>query len=62
MSKSTKFMSVEEMADYLGISRSKAYQLVNQSDFPTLRIGRRIVVSVDGLESWVNAQLADSTL
>lgn len=48
--------SVEEAAKILGISRSMAYQLVRSDGFPTVKIGRRLLVSVKGLERWVEAQ------
>ena len=48
--------SVEEAAKILGVSRSMAYQLVRSEGFPTVKIGRRILVSVKGLERWVEAQ------
>lgn len=48
--------SVEEAAKILGVSRSMAYQLVRSEGFPTVKIGRRLLVSVKGLERWVEAQ------
>ena len=48
--------SVPEMAQVLGISDFKAYQLVKTQGFPTIRIGKRLLVSVKGLESWVEEQ------
>ena len=57
MTKAAFYMSVEEMADYFGISRSAAYQLIHRADFPALRIGRRVVIPVERLNEWVNSQL-----
>lgn len=37
-------LSVEEAAQVLGISRAHAYELAQQGEIPTLRLGRRIVV------------------
>lgn len=48
--------SVEEAAKILGVSRSMAYQLARSEGFPTVKIGRRLLVSVKGLERWVEAQ------
>ena len=48
--------SVPEMAKVLGISDFKAYQLVKTQGFPTIKIGKRLLVSVSGLESWVEEQ------
>ena len=36
--------SVIEMANLLGIGRSKAYELVRSGTIPSLRLGKRIVV------------------
>ena len=36
--------SVTEMAELLGIGRSKAYELVRSGTIPSLRLGRRIVI------------------
>ena len=36
--------SIIEMAELLGIGRSKAYELVRSGTIPSLRLGRRIVV------------------
>ena len=48
--------SVPEAARVLGISETKMYQLVKTRGFPTIRIGRRSLVSVKGLERWVEEQ------
>lgn len=49
-------MSVDEMASAIGISRPKAYELVNSEGFPVIRIGRRIRIPVSGLERWIAEQ------
>ena len=36
--------SVIEMAELLGIGRSKAYELVRSGTVPSLRLGKRIVI------------------
>ena len=46
-------LSITELADVLGISRSKAYELTNVSGFPTVRIGKRIVVPIAALNEWM---------
>ena len=47
-------MSVEEAGERLGISRSLAYELVRRGDVPCLRLGRRLVVPVKGLEAMID--------
>lgn len=48
--------SVSETAQILGVSRPKVYDLLHRSDFPSFRIGGRVLVSADGLRHWVAAQ------
>ena len=48
-------MSVSEAAKELGISTKLAYDLTHVDGFPAIRIGRRTLVSRDGLREWVKA-------
>ena len=43
-------LTVEEAGELLGISRALAYELVRRGELPSLRLGRRIVVSRRRLE------------
>ena len=47
------FLNAEQVAAVLGIAPSSAYELMHQPDFPTLRIGRRIVVPKEKFIQWV---------
>lgn len=49
-------MTVEEMGKELGISRVTAYELTQRPDFPSFSIGRRVLVSRDGLLKWIERQ------
>ena len=42
-------LSSRDLAELLGISRSAAYALFHREDFPTLKIGRRLLVTHDAL-------------
>ena len=46
-------MSVAELAMQMGISLPKAYELVKQPDFPTIRVGTRILIPVAGYQEWL---------
>ena len=48
--------SIPEAAEILGISKSKMYPLARSQGFPTIMIGKRMVISVKGLEAWVARQ------
>lgn len=49
-------LSVDELAQELGISKPIAYELTKRDGFPSVRISeRRIIIPVDALRSWLNA-------
>lgn len=47
-------ITVPEMADLLKISRSKAYELVKDTTFPIIKIGKCIRINKKELESWLH--------
>lgn len=49
-------ITVEEMAEYLCISRSMGYNLVRQKGFPAFRVGCRWVIPKESFLKWVKAQ------
>lgn len=49
-------VTVEEMAEIVGVSRPTAYDLIHKEGFPTVRIGRRIVIPLDSLKRWLEEQ------
>lgn len=51
-------LCAEEVAQVLGISRANAYSLMHAKGFPTLKIGKRLVVPKDKLIAWIEAQTA----
>ena len=51
-------LSADEIAQVLGISRSRAYELLHSKGFPTLKLNKRLVVMKDKLLVWIEAQTA----
>lgn len=49
-------ISVQELSAQMGISLPKAYELVKTSGFPTIRIGTRILIPVDGFKAWLRTK------
>lgn len=49
-------VSAAEAARLLGISRPSIYPLLNRDDFPSFRVGNRVLVSVAGLQEWIDRQ------
>ncbi len=58
--------NVYEVAALMGINLPKAYEIVRQESFPSIRIGRRIVVPKEAFHRWLeeaafNKQSYDTT-
>lgn len=51
-------LCAEDVAQVLGISRANAYTLMHAEGFPTIRIGKRMVVPKDKLIAWMDEQTA----
>ena len=49
-----RVLNAEQLAGTLGISRAGAYRLLHREDFPTLRIGKRMLVPRDKLMLWID--------
>ena len=50
-------MTVGEMAEYLKISRSKAYAMVARKEIPHIRIGKNVRIRVTDLVKWLDTQI-----
>ena len=66
MNKEQKYTSLEQLplslnaddiAEVLNISRGNAYCLMHREDFPTVHIGKRMVVPRNRFFAWMNNQL-----
>jgi excisionase family DNA binding protein len=51
-------LRVAEFAHAVGISRSKAYELIAAGDVPSIRLGGSVRVPVDAMKTWIARQLA----
>ena len=49
-------LNVKQLADLLGVSDSSVYELIQEDDFPSLRIGKRIVVPKEELRAWISTR------
>ena len=52
-------LNADQIAQALGISRAGAYQLMHSKGFPTVRIGKRMVVPKAQLLKWIEDRLQD---
>lgn len=49
-------VSATEAARLLNISRPTLYQYIDREDFPSFRLGGRVLVNVAGLQAWIDRQ------
>ena len=49
-------LNVKQLADLLGVSDSSVYELIQEGGFPSLRIGKRIVIPKEELREWSSAR------
>ena len=47
-------MQAKDVQSVLGISKGKTYELMNSSDFPTIYLNKRMVVSREAFFDWLN--------
>lgn len=48
-------ITIEQTAELLGLGRTAAYEAARRGEFPTRRLGRRIIVPVPALLEWLGA-------
>ena len=52
-----QFLNANMVAGLLGVSPSSAYELMHEKDFPSLRIGNRLLVPKDQFQIWVEGRM-----
>lgn len=54
-------MDIRELTEYLGIGKSKIYNLIRQKKIPASRIGRQYRFSKDVIDQWLKERLITIT-
>ena len=52
-----EIMDVKELSEYLGIGKSKIYQLIRERKIPASKIGRQYRFSKTVIDSWLKENL-----
>ena len=50
-------MSIKELAEYVGLSKSKIYQLIRNKKVPASKIGRQYKFSKDIVDAWLKENI-----
>ena len=51
------FLNAELISKVLGVSLSRAYELMHDKEFPAVHVGSRIVVPKEQFQKWVEEQM-----
>ncbi len=51
------FLNAKTAAEVLGVSPATSYELLHESDFPSLKIGNRIVVPKEQFILWMESHV-----
>ena len=52
------FLNADQIAGYLGISRAAVYTILHTEGFPTVMVGKRMIVEKDKLLKWIEDNTA----
>lgn len=54
-------LTVRETAELLSISERKLWNLTNENDIPSIRIGRSVRYSIEDLQQWIETKREQAT-
>ena len=52
------FLNAKTIAEVLGVSTSSAYELMHEKEFPTVRVGSRMVVPKEKFVEWIEKEVS----
>jgi len=55
-SENESYLRVEGVSNYLKISKSMVYKMVNRREIPHVRIGTRLIFDRDDLDKWISSK------
>ena len=53
LTKEKPFLTLNQVSDYLGISRNTLYQLTSKSQIPHYKVGKKLMFKVSEIDDWV---------
>lgn len=57
-----RILKVKDIQENLGISKSRAYELINMRGFPKIQIGRRYYIPESEYKEWISDHLKRKVL
>jgi excisionase family DNA binding protein len=56
-----RLVGLNGAADMLDVSRSKVHLMVQAGDFDTVRVGRRLLITVDSIDAYIARKQAEQS-
>jgi excisionase family DNA binding protein len=56
-----KWLTVEEICNYLSVTKDTIYKWIDQREMPAHRVGRRWMFQKEDVDSWIKAGKAADT-
>lgn len=47
--------TISDLYDLLPLGKNSIYKLVNEKDFPKLKIGKKYIIPIKGFEDWLKS-------
>lgn len=51
--------TVPQLSEIFPLGKNSLYRLVNRSDFPKIRVGKKILIPADGLSKWLEMNMGN---
>ena len=55
-----KLITVKEFINEYGVGANKAYEIVNSKGFPSIRLGKKILIIRNKIDEWLNDNIGES--
>ncbi|MGF9964260.1 helix-turn-helix domain-containing protein [Bacillus rhizoplanae] len=49
-------LNVQEIANYIGVSRDLIYKMVRMNEIPFIRVGKRLLFRKESIDKWLLSQ------
>ena len=54
--KESRYLRVDGVSDYLKVSKSMVYKMVNRREIPFVRIGTRLIFNQEDIDKWISSK------
>jgi excisionase family DNA binding protein len=54
----TKWLTIEELAEYLKMGRTKLYRMAQEGDIPASKVGNQWRFDRDRIDAWMNNKMS----